>query len=370
MIEFKYLGDCILFNKFYIDTDALKFNVSKIKSVLGVGVKFCGVVKANAYGHSVQIVASKLKDLCDFFAVACLNEALEIRNNDIKNSILILGLLSKSEIIDCFNNEFSINISSLAQLTEYTYILNELENRGGKKLKIHIKINTGLNRLGVSDLSEFKEILNFISKNDVLELEGVFTHFATKSNDHKFLLEQYKEFEKYIKLVSDRCIIIHCNNSYATLNFKEFSNSMVRCGFAIYGWADGFKPVLSIKTSIVQINNITNGSVGYDRTFFARNRKIAVIPIGYADGFDRRLSNNFKVLVNDKYASVVGYICMDMAMIDVTDIDDVKVGSVVTILGPDKNNSISVYDYAMALNTSPYEVLLKFRSCRMDLIEL
>ena len=358
------------FNKFIIDVKALKYNAKKIKEELVKGVKLCAVVKANAYGHGSKIVAKNLENLCDFFAVACLKEAVELRKYNIKKPILILGLLSKSDIKQCFDNDISINISSITQLTEYTYILNELKNRGNKKLKIHIKINTGLNRLGVSSISEFKEILNFISKSDVLELEGIFTHFATKANDHDFILEQYSKFEKYKNLVDDKCIIIHCNNSYATLNFKKFSNSMVRCGFAIYGWLDGFKPVLSIKTSVVQINNVDCGSVGYDRTYIANKRKIAVIPIGYADGFDRRLSNNFKVLVNDVFVPVVGNICMDMTMLDVTDVEGVGVGSVVTILGADKNNSISVYDFANALVTSPYDVLLKFRSCRMDLIEL
>ncbi len=359
-----------MYNKFCIDVSALKFNAMKIKNSLDVGVKFCGIVKANAYGHGAKIVASNLKDVCDFFAVACLKEAIELRNNNVKNPILILGLLSKSEIKQSFYNEISVNVSSYAQLTDYIHILNNVKNSGNKKLKIHIKINTGLNRLGVNSLDEFRQILRLVYENDIVELEGIFTHFATKGNDQDFILKQYLRFNKYINLVKDKCIIIHCNNSYATLNFKEFSNSMVRCGFAIYGWLEGFRPVLSIKTSIVQINNVKDGSVGYDRTFYAKNRKIAVIPIGYADGFDRRLSNNFKVLVNDVFVPVVGNICMDMAMIDVTDVEGVNVGSVVTILGVDKNNAVSIYDYATVLNTSVYDVLLKFKSCRMDLIEL
>ena len=142
---------------------------------------------------------------------------------------------------------------------------------------------------------------------------------------------------------------------------------MVRCGFILYNGIDCQNPVLNITTEIVNLNRVS-GTIGYDRTVYVSDRLIGVIPIGYADGFDRRLSNNFEVLVGGQYANVVGNICMDMCMIDVTDIPNVKVGDKVTLLGVQGNKSITIYDYACALKTSPYDALLKFNSKRMDII--
>lgn len=355
------------FNKFVLDKDALTFNVAKIKSMIGKDVKLCGVVKAESYGHGGVVVANEIKDKCDFFAVACLKEAMELRDRGIGNNIIILGIIPISDVKYCIFNNISIALSSLTQLYSIINKLKELNLNEQDYLKIHIKINTGLNRIGFNKISDFLKAIDLIDENKNIKIEGMFTHFATKSNDVDFIKTQYDEFQKYINLVKDRCIIIHNNNSYATLNLPQYYNSMVRCGYLLYGWQEGFKPVLSIHSEIVNITKVDNGTVGYDRTFIANGRKIAVVPIGYADGLDRRLSNNFKLLVDGQFANVVGNICMDVCMLDVTDIKDVKVGSKVTILGEDGKNKITVFDYANALGTSQYEILLKFRSARMDL---
>ena len=357
------------FNKYIIDCGALRYNATKIKDEIGEDVKLCGVIKADAYGHGSVTIANKIKDVCDFFAVACIKEAIELRDRNILNSIIVLGIVPLSDIKYCVFNNISINISSITQLNSVIKKLKELNLPNDVKLKIHLKINSGLNRLGFSKINDFKKALKIIDENDEILLEGIFTHFATKDNDEKFIDEQYKTFKKYVNLVKDRCIIIHNCNSFATMHKKEYRNSMVRCGFDLYGWEKGFKPVLSITSEIIQINYVEDATVGYDRTYHAHNQKIAVIPIGYADGFDRRLSNNFKVLVNGEFANVVGNICMDLCMIDVTNIKKVDIGTKVTILGIDGSNKISIYDYAKVLNTSPYEILLKFKNTRMDIIE-
>lgn len=358
------------FNKFIIDTKALNYNVDKIKNTIGKNVKLCAVVKAEAYGHGGVTVASKIANKCDFFAVACVKEAMELRDRNILNDILVLGIVSVKELKYCIFNNISITLSSLTQLNDILNKLKLLNLNSDNFLKIHIKINTGLNRLGFNSVKNFNTALNIIKVNNNLKLCGIFTHFATKGNDTNFIYEQYNNFIKYVDLVKDKCIIIHNNNSYATLNLPSMYNSMVRCGYVIYGWQEGFKPVLSITSEIVNITNVGCGTVGYDRTYIANDKKIAVIPIGYADGFDRRLSNNFKVLVNGCYAQVVGNICMDMTMLDVTNVKGVKVGSKVTLLGADGDKEVSVFDYANALGTSPYEVLLKFKFNRLDIIEI
>lgn len=358
------------FNKFIVDTDALKYNVSKIKNLIGNNVKLCGIVKAEAYGHGGVLIANAIKDRCDYFAVACLKEAMELRDRKIENNILILGIVPINELKYCIFNDISITLSSLTQLNDIVCKVKKLNLNDDDYLKVHIKINTGLNRLGFNKLSDFKKALKIISSNSNIKIEGVFTHFATKGNDVDFICEQYNEFKKYFSLIRDERIIIHCNNSYATTKFPEYYNSMVRCGFVLYGGLDGYKPVLSITSEIVNLNYVSEGTIGYDRTCRVKDRLIAVVPIGYADGFDRRLSNKFRVLVNGEYARVVGNICMDMCLIDVTDIPNVDVGSVVTILGANGDKTLSIYDYANALGTSPYEVLLKFDSKRMDIIEV
>lgn len=368
--KFIFCRENMGFNKFVIDTTALKYNVSKLKKMIGSRVKLCGVVKAEAYSHGGVIVANAIKDDCDFFAVACVKEAMELRDRKIENNILILGIIPNSDLKYCIFNNISICLSSISQLYDILSTLKQLNLGDNDCLKIHLKINTGLNRLGISKLSEFKKILKLLESSRNIVLEGIFTHFATKSNDNEFVIEQYNTFKKFTSLVDNNRIIIHCNNSYATTRFPEYFNSMVRCGFLMYGGISGYKPVLNIATQIVNLNQVENGSIGYDRTIWVRDRLIAVIPIGYADGFDRRLSNNFRVLVNGEYANVVGNICMDMCMIDVTDIPDVEIGTKVTLLGEDGDKAISINDYADALGTSPYEVLLKFDSRRMDIIEL
>lgn len=358
------------FNKFILSSESLIFNINKIRNIVGDNVKICAVIKADAYGHGAIWTAKTLSKYCDYFAVANISEAMDLRNSNIKNNILILGLLSKSDILYCLNNNISINISSNAQLTDLIYILNTSNLLPDNRLHIHLKINTGMNRLGYDSLDEFKEAIHIISKNKYLVLDGVFTHFATKSGDVDYIFSQHQDFLRYLNFVNEKCINIHCASSYATLNFDELHHSMVRVGYLLYGWENGFKNVLSISSEIVHINDIKDGTVGYDRTYSCWDRKIGVIPLGYADGFDRRLSNNFSVLVNGQFAPVVGYICMDMFMVDVTDIPGVQVGSKVTILGSCGSNSVTVYDYAKALGTSPYDALLKFRKNRMDIIEI
>lgn len=357
------------FNKFIIDTNVLKSNANLIKNFIGKNTMLCGVVKANAYGHGSIIVANRLKDICDFFAVANVIEAMELRDRNITNNILILGIVPMTDIKYCIFNNISVTISSLSQLYDILSVIKQLNLESTNILKVHIKINTGLNRLGVNKINDFKKMLKVISQNENIVLEGVFTHFATKGDDENFIVEQYNVFQKFISLIDNKRIIIHCNNSYATTHFPDYFNSMVRCGFLLYNGIDGFNPVLNIATEIVNLNRV-DGTIGYDRTVAVTDRLIGVIPIGYADGFDRKLSNNFKVLVNGEYASVVGNICMDMCMIDVTDIPNVKVGDKVTLLGSQMGKKITIYDYATSLKTSPYDVLLKFNSKRMDIITL
>ena len=356
------------FNNYILDLNRLKNNYNQIKSYVGNNVKVCAMAKADAYGHGLKDVCKAIKH-ADFFGVASVFEAKEIRCFNKHTSILIVGVLNLDYVLWCSKNNVSVGVSSLNELNEIVKILN------GEKLLIHIKINTGLNRIGLTSVKEFKKMLKVINANKNIVLEGIFTHFATKLNDVEFIIKQHERFSDFIKLVDTKKVIVHCCNSFATLMFPKFHYGMVRCGFNLYGWQLDYKmllkPVLTITSKIVFIHNVSKGeTVGYDRTFKAeKNLKIGVLPIGYADGFDRRLSNNFSVLVNGRWAKVVGNICMDICMIDLTGIN-ASVGDEVVLMGRSGGCELTPYSYANALGTSPYEILLKFQHKRMNKILL
>lgn len=354
------------FNNYIVNLSNLKNNFNEIKQCVGANVKVCAMVKADAYGHGLKDVCNVLVG-ADFFGVASVFEAKKIRKFNKFTNILVVGVSNWEHIIWCGCANVSVTVSSVSELNKIISILN------GAKIKVHIKINTGLNRIGVNTISEFKQILRIIKDNNNIMLEGVFTHFATKLNDVEFMLKQYETFCSFTKFVDNQDVIIHCCNSFATLWFNKFHNGMVRCGFNLYGWQLAsplnLKPVLNITSKIVFIHKIKKGeSVGYDRDFIAdKNMVVAVLPIGYADGLDRRLSNNFSVLVNGEWAKIIGNICMDVCMVDITAIN-AAVGDDVVLLGNSGKLELTPHNYASVLGTSPYEILLKFKYDRMNRI--
>ena len=354
-------------NNYIVNTKNIKNNVGIIRKVVGGRVRICVIVKANAYGMGMPAVVNAICQDVDYFGVASVWEAMELRNVNKCVPVLVLGEVNLDEIEWCALNNVAVTISTLDELN---YIENNLTDC---LLRIHLAVNTGLNRLGFESIFKFKQALKMIIKSNVMTLDGCFTHFATKSNDEDFIAKQYEIFDKYTKFLPN--CIVHCANSYVTLNYGGLSCDMVRPGFAIYGehvCNYKLKPALSITSEVIHITNVRAGSsVGYDRTFVApHNMRVAVIPIGYADGLDRRLSNKGYVLINGKRANIVGNICMDVALIDVTYIPYVFVGSKVTIIGSDGSEVITPLDIATILGTSAYEVLLKFNYRRMNYITI
>lgn len=346
------------FNDYIVNLKNLKKNAINIKAKLERDVKLCAIVKADAYGLGSESICKELYGFADFFGVACLKEALDIRKFDKNTPIIVLGMVAKEDIDICVKNDISISVSSI-------YNLKELQNCN-TKIKVHIQINTGLNRFGVRTLTEFKRILKILDKSPII-LEGIYSHFATKENDRLFINIQFFKFLQFRNLVRNRNIISHISNSCATKISPKYHLDMVRTGFSLY--ASEHADVLTIKSKVVNVLNIKKGdTVGYDRTFVAKNRmKIAVVSIGYADGLDRRLSNKFSLIINDKKCPIVGLICMDVCMVNVTDID-VEIGDDVIILGGSTNQKITIFDYSQTLETSPYEILLKFNHKRMNYI--
>ncbi len=353
-------------NNYVVNVSNLISNVKSIHRATGNKVKICAIVKADAYGMGMRAVTEAIKNRVDFFGVASVCEAVKLREYNKVSPVLILGEVNLDAINWCAKNNVSVTVSSLNELR---YIEANLHDQ---LLRVHLKVNSGLNRIGFSSVLQFNKAVAMVRKSTVMTLEGVFTHFATKQNDVEFMQKQHDLFEKFIQnLPSD--VIVHCCNSFATMNDKRYFHGMVRPGFALYGEHKcdyPLKRVLNINSQVIFVHKVKSGNtVGYDRTYKAKgDRTIAVIPIGYADGLDRRLSNNFSLIVEGKLAPIVGNICMDVALLDVTDIPNVYVGSKVTLLGSDGECTLTPHDYAQALNTSPYEVLLKFNHKRMNYV--
>ncbi len=352
------------YNKYVINIDNLECNINLIRRILRDKVKLCAVVKADAYGLGVRNVVPVIDKYVDFYAVANLDEAMEIRALGVDTNILILSPVSIDDIDTCAKNNISISVSDNDYLRA---VLAHLHST----VKVHLKVNTGLNRFGFKDVAEFAKAVKFIKKSNNIILQGVFTHFATKKNDIEFINIQKNIFNEFAKLVP-QYVIRHCANSFATMLSSTNQMDMVRVGANMYGDIRGdglpLKDVLSIKSEVVFISDVSkHQTIGYDRTYKCHRRsKIAVVPMGYADGIDRNLSNKFYVLINGEKAPIVGNICMDCFMIDVTDIKNVYVGSEVVVLGSSYDEEIRLNDVAERLNRSAYDVLLNYKYHRCE----
>lgn len=352
-------------NDYIVNVDNLKDNAENIKYLVGANTKFCAVVKANAYGLGVTTICRALKGIADFFACACFKESLDIRLIDKSTPVLILGYTEVGNLDIVSRQHISISVGSLEYLQDIVASVRS-------EVRIHLQVNTGLNRFGFKSLSSFKKALDIIDKNKNLVLEGVYSHFATKEQDKEFMAKQYMRFLQFKKVVKDNGVIFHLANSYGTISSSRYRFDMVRCGFLLYGYTEnkiGNRPVLAIKSRLINILNVVKGqTVGYDRTYIAeKNMRVGVVSIGYADGIGRGISNNFDFVVNGKRCPIVGLVCMDVCMIDLGKCG-AKLGDEVLILGRDRNNSISIYDYARTLKTSPYEILCAFKYNRMNYI--
>lgn len=354
-----------------INLDALEFNYKSLKAAMPEGCGFVGVVKADSYGHGSVMVSKVLEQLgARYLAVSNIEEAIQLRNADIKLPILILGFTPPE-----FADELAdYGITQAVNDVDYAKELNSRLEDKGKKLTVHIKADTGMSRMGFTTYGEFDHSVEGVvevSKLPNLDIEGIFTHFAVSDDTDQI---EYTELQygRFIGLI-DRCAekgitfrLRHCANSGCTINYPEKALDMFRPGLATYGLypADKFerhvelRPLMSLRSSIAQIKEFeADVTLSYGRTYTTSSkRRIAVIPIGYADGYLRRFSNSREFLVCGKRAPQVGRVCMDMCMLDVTDVPEAKVGDVVTIFGRDGDEFIPMDDLANQAQTITYEI--------------
>ncbi len=352
-----------------IDKGAITHNFAVFRGLIPKSCKLLGVVKSNAYGHNLFEFAKELEKLgVDFLGVDSAVEALALRREGIKTSILVLGYTLPEMFAELAEKEVSVAVSSFETLAELKKIKN--------KIKIHVKADTGMSRHGFAE-SEIKKVLVEISKNKNLVVEGLFTHFAMAKNPSfpaytKLQIEKFNKWREAFKAAGLNPIC-HAGATSGALLFKEAHFDMVRIGISLYGiWPSRetqafyenkieLKPVLTWKTLVAEIKKIPKGTkMGYDCSeTLERDSTVAILPVGYWHGLPRALSSIGHVLVGGKKCKILGRVCMDIIMVDVTDVGKVKVFDEVTIIGWDGKNEISAEDIATLLDGSPYELVTR-----------
>ncbi len=359
-----------------IDLDAINYNFKCIRKHIRKDTLIMCIIKADAYGHGAPKLAEFYSQLgADYLGVSNLEEAIQIRKFGVNLPILILGYTPAEHIEVLVKNNITQTIVSEEHAVEFSMAAKKLNS----VLNVHLKVDTGMSRLGIfaQNESNVEETINTIKDICTLEnikVQGIFTHMSCADkgeNGEKFTNQQYLRFLDITNSLEKMGIEIpikHCCNSACILDYPQYQMDMVRPGIILFGLFPSdnmrnkfeLKPAMSLKSTISQIKFIhEDTSVGYGRSFVSeKDRKIATIPIGYADGYMRTLSDKHaSVLINGKKANIIGKICMDQCMVDISNIDDAKVGDIVTILGSQGNETIHADDLAKACGTINYETV-------------
>lgn len=349
-----------------IDLDRLGDNVAQIRKRIGPDVAIAAVIKADAYGHgSVTCAQTIMEHGGDYLAVATLTEALELRNAYPQYPILIMGYTSNENLPHVVKNHITQCIFTEEQAVELDWLGREL----GMKPKVHIKYDTGFHRLGFPDGHESIEAIKRICKLEHLECEGIFSHFALASDEENH--RQYnalKAAAERLEAAGCRFKYRHICDSIAAIDYPEFRLDMIRPGAILYGMKSFRKNDLDIHqvirfvTKVAYIQNIKKGEgVSYNYKYKAdRDMRLATITVGYADGYPRNMYEVGEVTIHGKRAKVVGVLCMDQCMVDVTDIPEVRVGDEVILYGDESENAVTFAEAAVKCATNKNELLCRF----------
>lgn len=354
-----------------VNTNNIKDNLRFIRTLIPKSTKIMAVVKANGYGHgALKVAKAAVEAGVERLGVASVEEALELINDDIKAPIQLLSQPPISSVkIIVENSTIKNSIISTVYTKNFVKALSEEAHNQNKKCLIHVKVDTGMHRVGISTEHVIK-LVKYISSLPNIEIEGLFTHFACADDpENPYTLLQLKRFLKLketLKKNNFKFKIYHCANSAATLNFPQTHMDIVRIGIAMYGlrssektFSPKLKPVLSLKVKISYLKEVKKGEgISYGLTFRTKEKSlIATVPIGYADGYPKQLSNKGVVLVKGKRVPVVGNVTMDQIMIDVTDLNEIKTGDEVVIIGNQGEEKIEVNELSKSLNTIDYEIV-------------
>ncbi|MFH1381035.1 MAG: alanine racemase [Candidatus Omnitrophota bacterium] len=347
-----------------IDLEAIRYNCRAIQKMTDPDTNIMAVVKANAYGHGIVEVSRVLEKMrIKYLGVATLDEALLLRNSGIKINILILGSILPEEVKPAVENNITLTLCNHELLSAIEKLPKD------KAVRAHIKIDTGMGRIGVWH----EGAIDFIKEAEKLEklnIEGIYTHFSIAGRDKFFTQYQIDSFEKILCDLEELDIDIpfkHAANSIAIVDWKKSHLNMVRPGIIIYGIYPkrnfprkiNLRPAFSLKTKVAFVKDTPSGrSISYGRTYITQDHtKIASLPIGYADGYGRILSNKAEVLIKGRRAPVVGKVTMDQTMIDAGSIKNVKVGDEVVLIGRQKKDEIRIERLARLAGTIPYEII-------------
>ncbi len=354
-----------------VSIDAIEDNLSQLKSKLKKDVLTLAIVKADAYGHGAVGVSKAIQDKVDYFGIAELMEAVELREAGVEKPVLVLSYTSPYLYETLIQNELTQTIFNYDDAVE----LSKAAVRLNKIARVHIAVDTGMSRIGFFCNAESVEVVKRINDLPNIYIEGIFSHYACADcEDRSTTNKQLQVFKDFIKALENRGITIpikHMSNSAGLLTCDE-QFDMVRMGIVLYGLypdecvKDGtvnLTPAMRVVSHITHIKEVPEGSgVSYGHTYFTKGRtRIATVCIGYADGYSRSLSNIGRVIINGQFANVIGRVCMDQLMVDVTRLSDVNVGDEVTILGKDGENEITAEQIANLTNTINYEVVCQFQ---------
>jgi alanine racemase len=336
-------------------------NIRALKGLLDNKVKFMAVVKADAYGHGAVPVSKAIERNVDYLAVATLSEALELKKAGVRSPILLLSEIHPSSAAEVVKNGFIQTVYTLKLAKALSNAAVSLK----KKARIHLKIDTGMGRIGVH-FSKAEGLFNAISRLPNLNIEGLFTHFAGAEELDDFTSRQLKRFRAFISKIDPAGYILHAANSAAVLYHRDSHLDMVRVGLSMYGlYPQGgrkgsvdLKPALEFKTHVVYVKKVPAWTpISYGSTYNTKKETtIATLPVGYADGLPRALSNKGEVLIKGKRYPIVGRVCMDLTLVDVGN-SSIKPGDEVSLIGRQGNEVISTDDVAKLADTISYEVI-------------
>ena len=354
-----------------VDLTAIECNIKALQAKLAPGVKTCAVVKANAYGHGAVRVSRHIDHLVDYYAVACLEEALELREGGITKPILVLSYTHPSRYVDLIRAKVTATIYNRQEAE----LLAETAQHLGKTVKAHIAVDTGMARIGFQPTEESADTVAGIVKLPGLEAEGIFSHYACADvADKSDMNQQTARFDSFLAMLEQRGVtfpIRHICNSAGTME-AENRYDMCRMGIAMYGLypseemdkaAITLKPAMEVISHIVHLKTVPAGTkIGYGHIYTAPSeRKIATLSIGYADGYNRCLTGVGYVLIKGKKAPIVGKVCMDQTMVDVTDIDEeLFVGNHAVMLGKSRDAELSAETLGAMCHSFNYEIVCTF----------
>ena len=351
-----------------IDLSAVRKNIEAIRASVRPDCKLMAVLKADGYGHGAVPIAKRIDDIADAYGMAIVEEAVELREAGITKPILVLGYTASH----LYDKVVQYDITQTIFQYETACALNEAAKKAGKTVKIHIKLDTGMSRIGFAVTQESVEEIVKISKLSNLCMEGVFTHFAKADEiDKEATRLQYQRFTEMLERLQQRGITFttcHVSNTAAIIDLPEYNLDMVRCGIGTYGMYPSvdvqknrvvLTPAMELKTHISYVKELPKGvGISYNGTYVTeRPMRVATIPVGYGDGYPRLLSSKGRVLIHGKSAPILGRVCMDQFMVDVSEIPEAKQNDDVTLMGRDGYECISTEEISGYAGTINYEIV-------------